>query len=79
MNVVPPSNIHEHLGPVVPVDDQSSTSATQLTLKVPRAGHPGAGRRGSSSGPVSPSGSAHKLIVGTSDEHHILTTPGGQR
>ena len=70
---------HEHLGPVVPVDPPvhrperpRSSSVTQL--QVPMG-------RGDSSGPVSPDlgGSEHKLIIGASDEHHILTTAGGQR
>ena len=78
MNVVPASNVHEHLGPVVPVDTDESSP---LTLQVP-GGAAGTGRRGSSGSTVSPiptaAGSGHKLI-GASDEHHILTTPGGQR
>lgn len=68
MDVV--ATTHEHLGPVVPVDEPSSQH--QVTLKVPR--------RPSNSSAASPvlGGSEHKLI-GSTDEHHILTTPGGQR
>ena len=84
MNVVPVPE-HEHLGPVVPVDegdDRSYMRQSALTLKVPPGSgmpaKPGIGRPGSS-GPVSPvlTGSGHKLID-ASDEHHILTTAGGQ-
>ena len=83
MNVVPVPE-HEHLGPVVPVDEEDDRSylrQSALTLKVPGSGGMPAkvvGRPGSS-GPVSPvlTGSGHKLID-ASDEHHILTTAGGQ-
>lgn len=73
MNVVTSHAQHEHLGPVVPVDDERLRSSSSVTLQVP------GGRRPSSSGPVSPvlGGSEHKLL-GHNDEHHILTTPGGQ-
>ena len=84
MDVVASNIQHEHLGPVVPVDDEDHRFRVQqqlqqqqrVTLQVPG----GDGGRRASSGPVSPvlGGSEHKLI-GSSDEHHILTTPGGQR
>lgn len=72
MDVVTSHAQHEHLGPVVPVDDERLRSSSSVTLQVP-------GGRRASSGPVSPvlGGSEHKLL-GHNDEHHILTTPGGQ-
>ena len=83
MNVVP-SNFHEHLGPVVPVDTQSDPQPLRqsaLTLRVPPTGKSAMRRSSSSpSGPITPvlTDSGTKLI-GAADEHHILTTPGGQR
>ena len=78
MDVVPVSSVHEHehLGPVVPVDTDGSSPRLRasVNLQVPRV--PSSG-----SGLISPShlgGSEHKLI-GSTDEHHILTTAGGQR
>ena len=80
MDVVPVagSTVHEHLGPVVPVDTEGESSnrlrASVNPLQVPRVPSTG-------SGLISPShlgGSEHKLI-GSTDEHHILTTAGGQR
>ena len=75
------SHIHEHLGPVVPVDDVDPHHST-VTLHVPPQGSmtpsgtvPGA--PGGVQPPASPTGS-HQ-IVAPGDEHHILTTPGGQR
>ena len=84
MDVVPvASRIHEHLGPVVPVDTDGESSHHRLrasvnpsvNLQVPRVPSTG------SAGLICPSdlgGSEHKLI-GSTDEHHILTTAGGQR
>ena len=78
MDVVPVgSSAHEIIGPVVPVDTDGESShrlRASVNLQVPRVPSTG-------SGLISPEhlgGSEHKLI-GSTDEHHILTTAGGQR
>jgi hypothetical protein len=77
MDVVPASNIHEHLGPVVPVDNDGHALPKKVTLQVPsRKPSVSSADAGFSSPELG--GSEHQLI-GSSDEHHILTTPGGQR
>ena len=86
------SHIHEHLGPVVPVDDDPDPrQASSVTLHVPPPGTTGAGQGAGPTAPtigggpggvttptLSASPSSHQ-IVASGDEHHILTTPGGQR
>ena len=75
MDVVATNIHHQHLGPVVPVDEDDHR------LRPPQPPRP---RQASKLKPPSSTVSAtspvlsvsdHKLI---SDEHHILTTPGGQ-
>ena len=80
MDVVPVASVglHEHLGPVVPVDTDEPAHRLRpsVSLQVPRVAPSGV-----HSGLISPvhlGGSEHKLI-GSTDEHHILTTAGGQR
>lgn len=74
------TDIQQHMGLVVPVDGCPDTDnghrpvvPYQVSLKVP------AGQQASSPRRMSTSGSQHKLLIGGSDEHHILTTPLGQR
>ena len=71
------TNIHQqNMGLVVPVDGSADNGhpvpygqQKQTSLKVP--GLPSSRR-------MSASGSQH-MLIGGSDEHHILTTPLGQR
>ena len=78
------TDIQQHMGLVVPVDGYPDTDNAhrpvvpyQVSLKVPAGSqqHPAS----SPSRRMSTSGSQHKLLIGGSDEHHILTTPLGQR
>ena len=80
MDVVPvASSIHEHVGLVVPVDTDEPAHRLRapVSLQVPRAPSGDSGHIS----PVHLGGSEHKLIgsVNMNDEHHILTTAGGQR
>lgn len=72
------SSIHEHLGPVVPVDDDDHRFRQGHVVKLP----PPPPTSAPAGGPVAHllGKTDHKIIgLGSSDEHHILTTPGGMQ